>query len=148
MDKDCKHLHTSHHADNPSRFYCDDCKDFYADYGDGKGYQLAWTLSPPELQKIKSGMTRSVTVEVLRSSQPRAYADHEYEAILTFSVPDGQMWSSKFGQQPDIVKSYIRLMVHNFVDGPEREWHEPYLETLEQISPGKWHVVVKSPYLD
>jgi hypothetical protein len=92
-------------------------------------------------------MERSVTVELVRAGQPRAYADHVYEAYLTFSVPEGLGWSSKYGRKEEQVKPYIPLFVHPFVE-ENRQWHQPWLEKLEQVSPGRWHVIVKSPYLD
>lgn len=89
----------------------------------------------------------TVTVEHIRGGQPRPYADNEYEAYLTFSVPDGQLWASKAGHSNAFVKPYVRLMVHSFVEG-RREWHEPWLEKMTQVEPGRWHIIIKSPYLD
>ena len=95
-------------------------------------------------------MIRSVTVQIVHSGQPRAYADSIHEAYLTFSVPEGQLWASKFGHgQADVVKPYVKLMVQDFYEGNEPDtWHLPRLKKLEQVSPGKWHVIIISPYLD
>jgi len=97
-------------------------------------------------------VSNSLTVTVEHVLRPhRNYADTEYEAYLTFSVPEGQAWASKFGSTPEVAKQYAQLMVHHFVEPtPERprEWHEPWLEKLTQVSPCRWHVIVRSPYLD
>jgi hypothetical protein len=79
--------------------------------------------------------------------QPRAYADHIWEGYITFSVPEGQVWCSRYGVDESIVKQYIPLFIAPFVEG-KREWYQPWLEKLEQVSPMRWHVIVKSPYLD
>lgn len=91
-------------------------------------------------------MTRSVTVEHIRGGQQRPYGDSIYEAYLTFSVPEDQVWASRFGRNEEVVKQYIPLFVHAFYEKPE--WYQPRLTTLEQVSPGRWHVVVTQPYLD
>lgn len=100
-------------------------------------------------------MKRSVEVELHRSGQPRPYADHEYVATLIFRGDTENGWASKYGwaenqdvaKIKEIVKPYVQLFVHPFVEGA-REWHQPWLEKLEYAGAGIWDVVVKSPYLD
>lgn len=92
--------------------------------------------------------TRTVTVEEIhQGAQLRAYGDHVYEGYLTFSVPEGQMQASKFGSTESIAKQYLRCFVSSFFE-KDREWHQPWLEKLEQISPLRWHYEIRSPYLD
>lgn len=98
-----------------------------------------------------SGNIRSVTVETISSHQLRPYGDHVHESYLTFSVPKGQMWASKFGTTEDVVKQYIPLFVHSFTEDTEdsqANWYESRLKKLEQVSPGRWHVIVTTPYTD
>jgi len=99
---------------------------------------------------------RSVTMEMLSAGQHRPYGDHIYEAYLTFWVPEGQMWASKYpGSNPELVKPYVKLFVHNFVEDNGEGmlddmslFYAPRLKLLEEIEPGKWHVIVTQPYLD
>ena len=90
--------------------------------------------------------SRSVTVEIVQAGQPGPYKDHIYEGYITFSVPEGQMWASKFGSSLETVKPYIQIMLGSFVENPE--WWQPRLKLCEQVSPLRWHVIVTQPYLD
>lgn len=99
---------------------------------------------------------RSVTVEMVMAGQQRAYGDHIYEAFLTFWVPEGQMWASKYpGHDPELVKPYVKLFVHGFVDEGDEDglaaidlFYSPRLKVLEEVGPGKWHAIVAQPYID
>ena len=77
-------------------------------------------------------MKRFIELEVIHGGeQPRPYADHLYEGYITFSVPKGQMWASKYPTLLDDVKKYVKLFA-NFYETPE--WHQPRLDKLEQVS--------------
>lgn len=95
-------------------------------------------------------MSRSVTVEVVASGQPRPYADEVWAGYLESSVPEGQGWSSKWFEYEHNVVPFIRIMIHDFKarKGEPRLWHEPWLESLEKVGPNRWFAVVISPYLD
>jgi hypothetical protein len=99
-------------------------------------------------------LKRSVEVDLIQSGQPRPYADHIYEGYLTFSVPDGQAWDSKFPNTKDTVAQYAKLMVHHWddelPDDPMERWFAAKLDKLEQVSevPNKWHVIVRVPFTD
>lgn len=104
----------------------------------------------------RNSSIRSVTLELLHSGQPRAYADELWEGVLTFSVPEGQLWAGGFPSTPEQVKPYVNLMLHGFVDklaGEKWEWHQPWLKELERLGvpderPIRWRAVVIGPYLD
>ena len=91
---------------------------------------------------------RFVELEMISASQPRSYADHVYEGYLTFSVPEGQSWASKFPSRLEEVIPYAKLMICNWVDKPA--WFEARLQKLEKVDgpENKWHIIVTSPYLD
>ncbi len=94
---------------------------------------------------------RFIEQESIRAGQQRAYGDSIYESILTFSVPEGQAWASKWPTTADQVKPFVKLLVHDFYEGdPKDMWHTPKLTKLEQVStsPNKWHVIVTQIYLD
>lgn len=118
---------------------------------------VRYELTPAEDDTpIAKGRTsiRSVTVESLRAGQPRPYADEEYEGILTFTVPDDQLWAGGFPSREEDVKEYVKLMIHGFVDklaGETWEWHQPWLKELERLGPERpirWRALVIGPYLD
>lgn len=94
-------------------------------------------------------MIRRIEVETIQSGQPRPYADHIYESYITFSVPEGQMYSSKWPSAAAQVVPYAQLLVAHW-DDDETDWFRNRLVKLEQVSirPNKWHVIVTSPYLD
>ena len=98
-------------------------------------------------------MIRSVEVELIKGGgQARPYAPHIWEAYLTFKVPEGQMWASKFGHgNEDVVKPYVTLFVHSFYEGTDKgidAYYSAKLEKLEEMEPGKWHVIITEPYID
>lgn len=86
--------------------------------------------------------------ESISAGQLRSYGDHIYESYLTFSVPEGQVWSSKWPTMSDQVVPFAKLLVRGWYDEPE--WHQARLKKLEQVStnPNRWHVIVTIPYLD
>jgi hypothetical protein len=94
--------------------------------------------------------SRTVTYESVQAGQPRPYADSTYEGYLTFTVPEGQMWASKFGEHVENVKPYVKLMCNHFTEEPEswENFHVGRLKLLEQVSPGRWHVIVTVAYCD
>jgi len=96
---------------------------------------------------------RTVTVEIIHGGgQPAPYADHLWEAYLTFSVPEGQLWASKYGHDEETAKRYANFMIHSFREPRDvttaEGFYAPYLAKIEQVSPGRWHVVIKEPYID
>lgn len=95
---------------------------------------------------IQMGDKRIIEVETIQAGQPRPYADHIYESYITFSVPEGQMWARKWGTHESTVKQFIPLLVGGYSENPE--WHDSRLEKLEQVSPGRWHVIVIQPFID
>ena len=132
------------------RQHCAACSGWVSTYsGQGDGYACDGMDNPvAEITEKPSRETRSVTVETISANQLRSYGDHVYESYLTFSVPKGQLWASKYGETEAIVRQYIPLFVHSFSEVKPYQWPNAWLETLEQVSPGRWHVIIKSPYLD
>lgn len=103
---------------------------------------------------------RIVELEIIRAGQPRPYADSVVEGYITFLVPEGQLWASRFlhqgdGHDREVVKRYIQTFGYSFDYDKEigetfapDMWHRPWLEKLEMVSPGRWRFKVMSPYLD
>jgi hypothetical protein len=100
--------------------------------------------------------SRSVTNDVIHGGgQLRAYGDHVWEGYLTFSVPEGQKWASKFGHDAEgmVAKQYIRCFVSEFSEVPDGRmsaavYFSPRLDKLTQIEPGRWYYRIISPYTD
>jgi hypothetical protein len=93
-------------------------------------------------------MKRFIEVDLKQAGQPRPYADSIYEGYLTFSVPEGQMYASKWPKDPEQVKPFAQLLIEPWYDEPQ--WYQSRLKTLERV-PGetnRWHVIVIRPYLD
>jgi hypothetical protein len=115
------------------------------------------------------GSKRRVTVEIIRSGQPRAYADTETLARLTFEKqpqygpgskdPDAPFEPRTYKQQPMIdmmiretVKPAIKALVGNFYEetdiDPRPDWASPMLKRLIEVEPGVWEVLIVSAYTD
>lgn len=93
-----------------------------------------------------------ITVECLRTGQPRPYADHLYEAIITCEVVPykkreiGEVLEFEPAKwNRDVVLKHAQS-IREFYDKPE--WHQPRLESLTEIKPGVWRMIVTQPYLD
>jgi len=92
-----------------------------------------------------------VVIEIIftRSGQPRPYADSVYEGTIIFS----NYWDSSTGERegawdPDIavVKQTVQLYLHRFTE--PKTAMEPWLDLVEKVDRGRWHVRVIAPYLD
>ena len=98
-------------------------------------------------------MSNKKTIEIESiwgGSQPRAYADHRWEAFLTFSVPEGQAYASKWPSTAEQVAPIAKALVTNWYEKGEGDWASPRLEKLEQVStePNRWHLIVTAPFTD
>ena len=91
---------------------------------------------------------RIVEVDLISSHQLRPYGDTIYEGYLTFSVPEGQMYASKFPSKREQVEPYARLMIASWSENPDP--FDNRLDLFEQVStePNKWHIIVRRYYND
>lgn len=90
-----------------------------------------------------------IEVEIIHGGgQPTNYADHLYEYIATFSVPEGQAWFRKFGEDEKRVREYLKPYIGTIPDWEKKNWPSYTLEIFEPISPGKWHIRYTYPYID
>lgn len=92
-----------------------------------------------------------IEIENLRAGQPRRYAD----SIYSSKIHSRNFWNSTTGPREGTwhlkekeAKILTKMFVHDFVEGPEREWHDGQLTQFEQDSNGTWHVTVTVPYTD
>jgi hypothetical protein len=97
-----------------------------------------------------------IEIETLASGQPRPYAD----SVDRFRVSGKFYWDSTTG--PRLSDNYFlkdhealayveatRLCPRFFAgDSRDRQWHEAYLKSIVQTSPGVWEIQIISPYLD
>lgn len=94
---------------------------------------------------------RNIQLETVSSHQLRPYGDTIFEGYVTFSVPEGQLYASKWGhhENGEAAKMVIKGLVVDFDETMQPDgWHRPILKTLEQVSPGRWHYVINRMYLD
>lgn len=111
-----------------------------------------------------------IDIETLRSGQPRAYADSEYEAVIGFwqAGDDGQRelfypkrvraYGPRNDQDTiDYAKDLFKLHVQDFKEqeDPERNWASGRLESVDlrvmRDSRGEWvsvRIFVIRPYTD
>lgn len=97
-------------------------------------------------------MKRRITTKVLRSGQPRPYADSQDEIHFTFEMeryghPDE--WEPMFCNEDDLgVVQKVTKIVKVLADCTDTPKHgfERILSTLSMISPGVWKVVVDQAY--
>lgn len=94
---------------------------------------------------------QTIEIEHIQQGNIRAARDSIYEANLRFdgewpSFTDGRPWHPGKAWAAQMAK----VLVHSWdkVEADDREWHETYLKTLEEIEPGLWHVVVVEPATD
>jgi len=80
---------------------------------------------------------KTVSLNIIRAGQPRAYADSDYEGVFTFS------WHPSEQE----VKAFTKLMLHDFVDVPTHAL-DARLEKCEMRTPNEWHVHVHAEYND
>ena len=86
-----------------------------------------------------------IEIEVLRSGQPKDYADSVYEAIYTLSNEGCPAWTP----DRDIVLKYVRAVYQDdFFLQFEVVGPRPYLKTLERIVDNQWRVVIVAPWTD
>jgi hypothetical protein len=90
-------------------------------------------------------MKLNVELDYIRSGQTRPYADSTTEVVITYSRAD-----SKIGWTPpqEVVENHAKALVRNFKAKEGRDWHETYLESIEELAPGKWKLIIVEPYLD
>lgn len=88
-------------------------------------------------------MKLNIELDYIRNGQPRPYADSTTEVVITYSRADG-----KWTPYQDVVESHAKVLVRDFKPKEKRDWHENYLDSIEEIAPGKWRVVIVEPYLD
>lgn len=94
------------------------------------------------------------TVEVLRSGQPRPYADSRYAARVTLE------WQGMSGYKdknapfvPWIIKEnqareYLRKIPCGFTDAEPEGWWSTRLSYLREIEPGVWEFETITPFTD
>jgi hypothetical protein len=96
-----------------------------------------------------------ISVETIRSGQPRPYADSVYEYLVTFeggsrSIQEG--WDLPFGTRisEERARPIIKSLTRGWVENPR--WSDNRLESLEIIEGDNTHttfkVVIREPYLD
>lgn len=92
------------------------------------------------------------TVETLQAGQPRAYADSVYHYRVTIEWQGLEGYKNKDAPfklhdwSPDIVKSKLRSLTHNWKDDPK--WWEPKLDYIKRISEGVYEVRIIQAYND
>jgi hypothetical protein len=91
-------------------------------------------ISPCTLHRMND---RTITLNIIRAGQPRAYADSVYEGVFTFS------WQPN---ETD-VKAIAKVMLHPFVDEPTHAL-ESRLQKFEKRTPNQWHIEILSPFTD
>jgi len=95
---------------------------------------------------------RDISVENIRSGQPRPYADSYYEYVITFTVrqDDGKEplpWRISELQATEIAKSVC-------YEQPVYGWHgektfgDPWLVSMVEEAPGVWRANFQRSYLD
>jgi len=91
-----------------------------------------------------------IDVKILRSGQPRPYADRVYEAEITGRI----WWDSLTGEREGTwtpseaqAKVVARAFVQPFSEDPAPGALDARLKTIIHI-PGGWRVVVVEPYCD
>ena len=92
-----------------------------------------------------------MTVEVLASGQPRAYADtvHTYRVYfhrLPFKLP-GRLWEPAAEWSEAIVRPKLKAIC-GWVEDGEGRWPSPRLVFIKNVGPGIWEFSVREPYLD
>lgn len=107
-------------------------------------------LTEPASDNIRDtwSQVKSVTVELLRAGQEHAYGPSVREGTLTFTTPEGQMWSSRFPQSDEQVLPYIKLLIGHFEPEGQGDWASPRLKILKRTGDRTWHVRIEEPYLD
>jgi hypothetical protein len=86
-----------------------------------------------------------IEIEVLRSGQPKDYADSVYEAIYVISDPDNNTWIP----ERDTVLHYVRANYNeDFTLRGEGVGPHTFLHTLERIVENRWRVIIVSPWKD
>ena len=106
---------------------------------------------------IETHCWRTIHVESVRSGQPKAYADHRYESIITFEgghVSTDPNYDMTFAvrQTKEQVAELAKTLVHGWAPEGEGDWYSSRLKVCEMISEGEtfqaWRVVVTTPYTD
>lgn len=101
---------------------------------------------------MKPGTDR-VTVEWIRSGQPRPYADSISEFILTNEwIPSIGPQQATFEPRPvaeSIIKQHAKSWKFFYEKGdPQADWASPMLETFEKLGPGKYRFVIREAFTD
>ncbi len=102
-------------------------------------------------KKMSNYGKQRIELEKISGASGRAIADSRYETIIRtsgdwFSFTDGREWHPG---QPYIEKiSKVLIQPWEKRKADKREWHETYLDTCEQLSPGVWRVVIIEPSTD
>lgn len=96
---------------------------------------------------------KRITVEHIRSGQPRPYADSVYEAIITIEggIPSSQKgYDLRWRGQESTIKEIAKMFVRNFADTPTP--FQTGLTEIEMIEETdfcrRWRVVIVEPYTD
>ena len=105
-----------------------------------------------------------IEAEVLRSGQPRAYADSECvgRITITYQISYGpkkgewepcshwdKAWQTDALTLPDQpIRDLLRQCHVGFTDTPPADWASTRLDYLKQISTGVWEFRTVSPYTD
>lgn len=101
-----------------------------------------------------------VTSEILKSGQPRPYADSQYVGRLTIEwqgmtayknpdapfIPNGGLLK---GAGTVTVKKFVQAFIHDFVDDKkEGNWASPRLDYIKEVEPGVYEARIVLPYTD
>ena len=95
-----------------------------------------------------------IEIETLASGQPRPYADsvdkYRVSCEYYWDAIDGPRLSDSYFLKDHEVLALLRASrsTPNWVKKEEREWHQPYLDYITEVSPGVWEVQIISPYID
>lgn len=93
-------------------------------------------------------MNKRVDIITNQAGQARPYADSIYDSDILFSFIDTD-YDGQYNPPEVIVRKVAQALVRPFAydkDDIARPWFATYLDTIEQIGKGHWHVRIIQPY--
>lgn len=99
---------------------------------------------------------KNIKVDVLASGQPRAYADSQYVARITFTQNDWHTWAKSGDTLPlradryDAVAIFKQQVRSEAIerDDPNANWASCMFTDVHEEAPGVWYVAAVAAFTD
>lgn len=94
------------------------------------------------------------TVDIIRSGQPRPYADSVYEYLVSaeyyWDSTNGLKLSPTYAMSEEEALAALQTLRSSkrWVPKEGKEWYETYLDSIIEGPPGVWTITIVEPYID